>query len=141
MVEEIREKVTEAQAKADLNIELIGDLLGDQLRQDSNVVPRLEKLEKQQLLCKLREELRELKGGEKMTDEKIKYIPEADYNQDGVVSKTEYTIFEFFRGVNEGNRIFMTGVVNQTQKISLWSMLGTMVFALALLGFWVFTKS
>ena len=38
-------KVKEAQAKSDLSIELIGDLMGDQARQDFNVVPRLERLE------------------------------------------------------------------------------------------------
>ena len=115
MVEDIIKKVTEAQAKADLNIELIGDLLGDQLRQDSNVVPRLEKLEKQQLLCKYKNELKELKGGENMS-EQPKYDPR-DINKDGKVTPTESNLYEFFQGV-----------IGKTQKYSLWSNLGTMVF-------------
>ena len=41
----MEKKVEEIEAKGDLSIELIGGLMGDQLRQDSNVVPRLEKLE------------------------------------------------------------------------------------------------
>jgi len=131
MVEDIIKKVTEAQAKADLNIELIGDLLGDQLRQDSNVVPRLEKLEKQQLLCKLREELKNLKGGENMPEEKTKHNP-ADFNQDGIVSEKEMNLYSFLQGISkESNQYYRESTAN-AQTNAKWMALGSMAF-LALL--------
>ena len=41
----MEQKVNDNKEHSYFNTEMIGDLLGDQLRQDSNVVPRLEKLE------------------------------------------------------------------------------------------------
>ena len=41
----VEEKMNALSDKSELNIQLIGELYGDQVRQDFNVVPRLEKLE------------------------------------------------------------------------------------------------
>ena len=41
----LEEAMEERKAHGYFNTEMVGDLLGDQLRQDANVVPRLERLE------------------------------------------------------------------------------------------------
>ena len=68
-MEEVKQKVKEVKNVVDFQTTLIGDLEMDQVRQDSNVVPRLEKLEKLAKLCKLKKELKELQGDEKPMSE------------------------------------------------------------------------
>ena len=106
---------------------------------------KLEELEKQQLLCKYKNELKELKGGEKMDpeDEKIIVEPEfdpKDLNRDGNVSPAENAIYDFFTGIYEAQQNFYQQTISHTQKNSLWTILGSMAFLLVLLGLSVLIK-
>ena len=134
-MEKVKEKVNELDERTILNNSLVGELYGDQLRQDSNVVPRLEKLEKKVKLLKLKLELKELKGGEKMdekTEKPIEFIPEADFNKDGIVSKPEMNLYSFLQGfTRESNQYYRESTAN-AQANAKWMALGSMAF-LALL--------
>ena len=132
----MEKKIEENTDHSYFNTEMIGDLLGDQLRQDSNVVPRLEKLEKIAKLCKLKEELKKLKRGDKMSNE----IDPKDLNRDGTVTPLESNIYDFFTGVFNTQQQFFQGVIENTQKHSLWTILGSMAFLLAVVIFSVFVK-
>lgn len=117
--------------------DLIGDMDKDQLRQDGmreryydKLVPRIERLEKQIKIANLKLELKQLKGGDKMSTDP------ADLNQDGKVTLAEQRLYDFFLGIYNAQ----AGVITNTQKNSLWTILGSMVFLAFLLIFSVFTK-
>ena len=112
----MEKKVEENTDHSYFNTEMIGDLLGDQLRQDSNVVPRLESLE---------QKMERLKMTEENEDVEILYVDDDEGQKE--ISSIVWGIFilSFF------SQILTAGMFLLTNPIATWQAALVMVIMAA----------
>jgi len=127
----MEDKVEKIEALAVGSVEGIANFMEEIKLTELKYIKQFGKLKKRIKLLEFKLELKNLKGGENMPEEKTKHNP-ADFNQDGIVSEKEMNLYSFLQGISkESNQYYRESTAN-AQTNAKWMALGSMAF-LALL--------